>query len=119
MECTVKWTGLTTDTGSKSGMTFIAETGSGHTLRVIASGCANHAFFELRRAQMRHLVVSPAQLETEHRLLVFTLEQDSVFQARTKGFGGLQPRFDRHVIHTGGEDFFQVISRRQVFFHGL
>ena len=32
MECTVNWTGLTTATGSKSGMTFIAETGSGHTL---------------------------------------------------------------------------------------
>ena len=32
MECTVNWSGLTTATGSKSGMTFIAETGSGHTL---------------------------------------------------------------------------------------
>ena len=32
MECTVNWAGLTTATGSKSGMTFVAETGSGHTL---------------------------------------------------------------------------------------
>jgi putative redox protein len=32
MECTVNWTGLSTTTGSKSGMTFVAETGSGHTL---------------------------------------------------------------------------------------
>ena len=32
MECTVNWTGLTSSTGSKSGMTFVAETGSGHTL---------------------------------------------------------------------------------------
>ena len=32
MECTVNWSGLTTATGSKSGMTFIAETGSGHKL---------------------------------------------------------------------------------------
>ena len=32
MECTVNWTGLTAKTGSKSGMTFVAETGSGHTL---------------------------------------------------------------------------------------
>ena len=32
MECTVNWTGLTSATGSKSGMTFLAETGSGHTL---------------------------------------------------------------------------------------
>ena len=32
MECTVNWTGPTATTGSKSGMTFVAETGSGHTL---------------------------------------------------------------------------------------
>ena len=32
MECTVNWTGNTLATGSKSGMTFVAETGSGHTL---------------------------------------------------------------------------------------
>lgn len=32
MECTVNWTGLSAVTGSKSGMTFVAETGSGHTL---------------------------------------------------------------------------------------
>ena len=32
MECTVNWTGLAEATGSKSGMTFVAETGSGHTL---------------------------------------------------------------------------------------
>ena len=32
MECTVNWTGPSAVTGSKSSMTFIAETGSGHTL---------------------------------------------------------------------------------------
>ena len=32
MECIVNWTGLASSTGSKSGMTFVAETGSGHTL---------------------------------------------------------------------------------------
>ena len=32
MECMVNWMGLATATGSKSGMTFVAETGSGHTL---------------------------------------------------------------------------------------
>ena len=32
MECTVNWTGSSAATGSKSGMTFVAETGSGHTL---------------------------------------------------------------------------------------
>jgi len=32
MECTVNWMGLAAATGSKSGMTFVAETGSGHTM---------------------------------------------------------------------------------------
>ena len=32
MECIVSWTGPKTNSGSSSGMTFLAETGSGHTL---------------------------------------------------------------------------------------
>ena len=32
MECTVSWTGPSAATGSPSGMTFLAQTGSGHTL---------------------------------------------------------------------------------------
>jgi putative redox protein len=32
MECTVSWTGAPETTGSSSGMTFLAQTGSGHTL---------------------------------------------------------------------------------------
>jgi putative redox protein len=32
MECTVNWTGNSATTLSRSGMTFVAETGSGHTL---------------------------------------------------------------------------------------
>ena len=32
MECTVNWTGPQSGARSKSGMTFVAETGSGHTL---------------------------------------------------------------------------------------
>ena len=32
MECTVSWTGTKTASGSRSGMTFVAETGSGHSL---------------------------------------------------------------------------------------
>ena len=32
MECTVNWTGNNRASGSRSGMTFLAETGSGHTL---------------------------------------------------------------------------------------
>ncbi|MDO9403968.1 MAG: OsmC family protein [Polaromonas sp.] len=32
MECTVSWNGASATTGSRSGMMFVAETGSGHTL---------------------------------------------------------------------------------------
>ena len=32
MECTVNWSGQAHAMGSRSGMTFVAETGSGHTL---------------------------------------------------------------------------------------
>jgi putative redox protein len=32
MECTVSWTGGNTASAARSGMTFLAETGSGHTL---------------------------------------------------------------------------------------
>ena len=32
MECTVSWTGNSANTGSRSNMSFLAETGSGHTL---------------------------------------------------------------------------------------
>ena len=32
MECTVSWNGTSNITGSRSGMMFVAETGSGHTL---------------------------------------------------------------------------------------
>jgi len=32
MECTVSWTGISANTGSRSNMSFLAETGSGHTL---------------------------------------------------------------------------------------
>jgi len=32
MECTVSWTGNSGNTGSRSNMSFLAETGSGHTL---------------------------------------------------------------------------------------
>jgi len=41
MECTVSWTGTKAATGSRSGMTFLAETGSGHTLVMDGAPDAN------------------------------------------------------------------------------
>ena len=60
-----------------------------HALGVVAGRGANHPARELLAAQLGHLVVGPAQLEAEHRLLVFTLEQHLVVQA--------SPQYFRHV----------------------
>ena len=57
MECTVNWTGLTSATGSKSGMTFVAETGSGHTL--VMDGAPDEAKPENGGANM-----APRPMET-------------------------------------------------------
>jgi hypothetical protein len=61
-----------------------------HPLRVIARRRADHAALELRGRELGHLVVGPAQLEAEHRLLVFALEQHLVVQAPAQGAGGVQ-----------------------------
>ena len=57
MECTVNWTGLTAATGSKSGMTFVAETGSGHTL--VMDGAPDEAKLENGGANL-----APRPMET-------------------------------------------------------
>ena len=41
MECTVSWTGNSANTGSRSNMSFLAETGSGHTLVMDGAPDAN------------------------------------------------------------------------------
>ena len=81
-----------------------------HALRMVAGRGADHTFFELLRAQLHHLVVSAAQLETAHRLLVFALEQHRVVQPPPQSARRLQRRLDRHVIDTGCQDFFQVVG---------
>ena len=48
MECTVSWTG---HTGTRSGMGFLAETGSGHTL--VMDGAPDGDLFGRRRGLHR------------------------------------------------------------------
>ena len=90
----------------------------GHALRMVARRGADHAFFQLGRAELHHLVVRPAQLEAEHRLLVFALEQHLVVQAAAQVLGQCQVGLHRHVIDTRGEDFFEVVGGGEVFGHG-
>ena len=84
-----------------------------HALRMIARRRADHAFFQLRRAQMSHLVVSPAQLEAEHRLLVFALEQHRVPQPLAEIARFFKRRLASHVVHPRRQNFFQVVGRLQ------
>jgi hypothetical protein len=87
----------------------------GHALGMVAGRSANHPLFELLGAQVGHLVVGPTQLEAEHGLLVFTLEQDLVAQAARQVFGGFEGRFGGHVIDLGIQDLDQVIGGVQVW----
>jgi hypothetical protein len=62
-------------------------------------------------AGVHHLVVGAAQLEAEHRLLVFALEQHVVAEAARQAARRLQRGFTRHVVDAGGEDALEVIGR--------
>ena len=83
------------------------------TLRVVAGRRADHAALQLLGRQMRHLVVGAAQLEAEHRLVVFALEQDLVRQPLGQGARHLERGFERDIVDTRGQDLLQVVGARQ------
>ena len=89
-----------------------------HALRVVAGAGANHAFFKLPGRQMRHLVVRAAQLEAEHRLLVFALEQHLAPKAAAEVARRLQRRLNRHVIHARREHALQIVKTGEGVGHG-
>ena len=80
---------------------------------MVAGRRTHHAFGELGGAELHHFVVSAAQLEAEHRLLVFAFKQHLVVQALAEDGCCVQRRLVGHVVHPGGEDFFQIVGRRQ------
>ena len=87
-----------------------------HALRMVACRRTNHAFLQLLTAQMRHLVVGAAQLEAEHRLLVFALQEHFVVQAARQGLGGRQIRLHRHIVDARIENFGEIVRRSERFF---
>ncbi len=93
-----------------SGARVEALRGKGDALRVVAGAGADHAARERLGRKVRHLVVGPAQLEREHRLLVLALEQHVVAGAPRDRGRQLQRALDRHVVHLGGEDLLEVIG---------
>ena len=84
-----------------------------HALRVVTGGGTDHAFFQLFRAELHHFIERTAQLEAEHRLLVFALEQHLVFDFFAEYGGRVQRGLVSHVVDAGSEYFFQIISRRE------
>ena len=80
-----------------------------HALGVVAGRGGNHPALALLGGELGHFVVGAAQLEREHRLQVFALEQNGVVQAARQAGGRVQRGFDGHVVDAGGEDAFEVV----------
>ncbi len=82
-------------------------------LRMVAGRRTDHAAPQLRGAQLRHLVVGTAQLETEHRLRVFALEQHAVSQTLRQRGREFEVAFDRDLVDARGQDLLQVFRGRK------
>ncbi|MCY1520347.1 hypothetical protein D9M68_551220 [compost metagenome] len=78
-------------------------------LGMVAGRCGDHAPRALFRAQLHHTVVGTTDLEGVDRLQVLALEQHLVAQPLAELAGGLQGRFDGHVVHWRGEDLAHVV----------
>ncbi|MCY1292582.1 hypothetical protein D9M70_418150 [compost metagenome] len=83
--------------------------GQGQALGVVAGGGGDHPAGALFLAQLHHPVVGAADLEGIDRLQVLALEQHLVAQPLAELAGGLQGRFDGHVVHWRGEDLAHVV----------
>ena len=82
-------------------------------LRVVAGGGADDTALQTLRRELGQLVVSPAQLEGEHRLHVLALDQQRVADAGRQIGGQVERRFDRYVVNLRGEDFFEIIGSHE------
>jgi len=80
-----------------------------HALCMIAGRSADYSALRDRRRQMGNLVVRAAQLEREHRLQVFALEQDLIAQSTRQPRRGIQRRLDGDVVDARLEYALQVI----------
>ena len=86
----------------------------GDTLRVVASRRANDTARPLVGRQVDHLVVRAAQLETEDRLRVLTLEEHRVANARGEARSDVERSLYSNVVHPRREDLLQVVVQREV-----
>src|SRR3569623_1021147 len=82
--------------------------GERHALCMIAGGGGDYALGALRCAQVDDLVIGAAQLEGDHRLQIFAFQQHVVVETRGQGAHHIERCFDRDVVHTRLQDFFEV-----------
>ncbi len=83
-------------------------------LSMIARRCRHYAPCGLLRGQLRELVVRTTNLEREHRLQIFALEQHLIAQPFGQLASALQRRFDGNVVDARGEDFARVVVEQSV-----
>ena len=84
-----------------------------HALGVIACRRRDHAACGDSRRQMRDLVVRAPQLEGKDRLQVLALQEHLIAEAARQARGGIERRFDRHVVNACLEDSFDVVGRHE------
>ncbi len=91
--------------------------GKGQALGMVARRSGDHATGALFIAQLYQLVVGTADLEGEHRLQVFALEQHGIVQPLGEKVGPMDGCFHRHIVDRGTENLLYVAfqSRHQVF----
>jgi hypothetical protein len=85
---------------------------------VVAGRCRNHALLQLCRRQVRHLVVRAAQLEREHGLLVFPLQQHAIPQARRESGRDIERRVLARAVHYLLDDRVLLNGVKTVVFAG-
>ena len=76
----------------------------GDALRMIAGARGDDAARALLVGQVRDAVVGAAQLEAEHRLLIFPLEENGVAEPSRQASRPVERRLARHVVHTARQD---------------
>ena len=84
--------------------------GECHALGVIARRRRDDTALQLRRRQLRHLVIGAAQLEGEHGLHVLALEQQCVADALRQRACRFERRLDRDVVDARAQDALEVIG---------
>ena len=84
----------------------------GHPLCMVPGRGRDHATGPLVGVEARHLVVGAADLEREHRLQIFTLEEHGVAETGREVHGRVERCLVDDVVDVRVQDPLQVVGRR-------